>query len=48
MKPKQIMLTLEEAEVVIFMLKYNWAPQEYQKLVYDLVMRLEEELGKLT
>ena len=39
-----IILSEEEARAVIFLLKNSWAPQEMQKLVYDLISRIEKEL----
>lgn len=41
---KQIILTEEEARAVIFLLRTSWAPQEMQKIVFNLVNRIEREL----
>lgn len=41
---KQIVLSEEEAMAIIRALKSNWIPQPDQKLVYNLINRIEREL----
>lgn len=40
-----ITITIEEAKAILAMLRTNWAPLEYQDIIYKLVNRLEKELG---
>lgn len=41
---KEIVLTKEEAKVIVLLLRREWPPVELQKLVFELVTRLEKEL----
>ena len=43
---KQITITEEEAKVIVIMLRSTWAPIDIQKVVYELIERLEKELSK--
>lgn len=41
---KQITLTEEEALAIVRALKSNWIPQDDQKIIYNLIHRIEREL----
>jgi hypothetical protein len=41
---KQIVLSEEEARAIIKTLKSNWIPLDDQKLIYNLINRIEREL----
>lgn len=41
----EIILTREEATIILRTLKSNWIPIAYQKQIFELIERLERELG---
>jgi hypothetical protein len=41
---KQIILSEEEAREIVKLLITSWVPQDSQKIVYELVRRIEKEL----
>lgn len=42
---KQIIISEEEARTIVMLLKNNWIPLDIQRFTYDLITRLERELG---
>ena len=42
---KQITISTEEAKAIIKNLKSGWIPLDDQKIIYNLISRLEGELG---
>ena len=42
---KLYMLSEEEARAVVLLLRSSYAPQDLQKIVYNLISRLEKELA---
>jgi hypothetical protein len=45
MNDVQIVITKEEATVMVKTLKSNWIPLNDQKIIYGLIRRIEKELG---
>jgi len=45
---RQITLSEEEARAIVSVLRSNWIPLELQKLVFNLISRIERELENLT
>ena len=41
---KQVILTEEEAKAIVKTLKTNWIPLDDQKIIYNLINRIEREL----
>lgn len=41
---KQIILSEEEAKIIINLLKNNWVPYNVQRTVFELINRIEKEL----
>lgn len=41
---KQIVLTEEEAKAIVRVLRTNWIPLDDQRIIYDLISRIEREL----
>lgn len=39
-----IELTEEQAKAIVFILKHNWIPPDYQNVIYALVTMLENRL----
>ena len=44
---KQIIITEEEAKLIVSTLMHSWVPIDDQKTLSDLIMRLEKELAEL-
>lgn len=41
---KQVTLTEEEARAIVKALKANWIPLDDQRVIYNLINRIEREL----
>ena len=41
---KEIILSKEEVEIIVILLRSTWVQPQYQKIVYDLISRIEREL----
>jgi len=41
---KQIIITEEEAKAIVKVLISNWIPINDQRIIYDLINRIEKEL----
>jgi hypothetical protein len=42
--PTHITLTRDEAIAILVVLKQNWIPLDQQKIVFDLIVKIEKEL----
>lgn len=45
---RQILITEEEARAIIIALRSNWVPIDDQKIIYNLIKKLEKELESET
>lgn len=43
----EITLTRDEAIAILVVLKTNWIPLDQQKIVFDLITKIEKELEEL-